>query len=592
MAEFGGLSIDTVGTGYSLQVASGGLTATVQGLAVAPGPAANLAVTEEPPLATPAGGTFGLAVWAEDAFGNLATTFTGTVTVAVNTGPASGPLNGLTTISARQGVVSFTGLSLDNAGAGYRLIVAGSGLNPTLTGDFSITPGPAARLAVAISPPDSVAAGSGFGLVVVAQDTYGNVATSYSGAVTIALATDPDAGVLYGMTTVAAHAGVAAFSGLTIDTAASGYVLQARTNGLSSASTGPISVTPTATELEVLTQPPASVVAGTGFGLTIAVADASGNLVATFDGNVTIALAANPGGGELSGELTVTAVNGVATFTGLSINVASAGYTLQATSSGLTAATTSAVTVGVGPVPHLQIFDNPGPIIAGSPFEVTVDVEDSTGATEMDFAGTVTVVLARNPTGAILGGTLMMNAALGQATFYGLTVNVPGSGYTILATCDGFVAATTSLITVVTPPATQLVVTGQPPASVGANAGFGLAVEAVDADGELVSSFDGPVTVRLAGKSAGAKLLGSLTVTATDGVARFSGLSLTKARHDYTLQITSSGLAPTSTRGFDVSPTAAQRALVSRRAAPRQAQSRHGWHGKRYAASGWAAVVT
>ena len=50
-------------------------------------------------------------------------------------------------------------------------------------------------------------------------------------------------------------------------------------------------------------------------------------LVPSFNGNVTIALASDPGGGELGGALTVTAVNGVATFTGLTINVASAGYT-------------------------------------------------------------------------------------------------------------------------------------------------------------------------------------------------------------------------------------------------------------------------
>ena len=85
-------------------------------------------------------------------------------------------------------------------------------------------------------------------------------------------------------------------------------------------------------------------------------------------------------------------------------------------------------------------------------------------------------------------------------TFYGLTLNLAGSGYTILASSSGFVAATTSPITVVNPPATQLVVTAQPPASVAANGDFGLTVAVVDASGDLVSSFDGNVTVALAGK--------------------------------------------------------------------------------------------
>ena len=41
-----------------------------------------------------------------------------------------------------------------------------------------------------------------------------------------------------------------------------------------------------------------------------------------------------PGGGTLSGTLTVTVVNGVATFGDLSIDMAGMGYTLHATVDG------------------------------------------------------------------------------------------------------------------------------------------------------------------------------------------------------------------------------------------------------------------
>ena len=60
----------------------------------------------------------------------------------------------------------------------------------------------------------------------------------------------------------------------------------------------------------------------------------------TFDGSVTLALANNPAGGTLGGTLTATAVNGVADFPGLTINNPGNGYTLQATTNGLTSATT------------------------------------------------------------------------------------------------------------------------------------------------------------------------------------------------------------------------------------------------------------
>ena len=49
-----------------------------------------------------------------------------------------------------------------------------------------------------------------------------------------------------------------------------------------------------------------------------------------------MALDNNPGGAKLGGTLSVKASNGVATFSGLTLNKVGTGYTLQLTSSGLT----------------------------------------------------------------------------------------------------------------------------------------------------------------------------------------------------------------------------------------------------------------
>src|SRR5207247_680946 len=76
--------------------------------------------------------------------------------------------------------------------------------------------------------------------------------------------------------------------------------------------------------------------------------DTGGNLVTSFTGLVTVAIAANPGGGTLSGATTVAAVGGMAsgaavagvpTFASLSINKAGVGYTLGAGAGGLAGAT-------------------------------------------------------------------------------------------------------------------------------------------------------------------------------------------------------------------------------------------------------------
>ena len=86
--------------------------------------------------------------------------------------------------------------------------------------------------------------------------------------------------------------------------------------------------------------PPASVTAGSGFGLTVQAEDSSGNLVSSFSGTVTVGLASNPGGTTLGGTVTVAASGGVATFSGLTLTQVASGYTLYVSASGPTSTTT------------------------------------------------------------------------------------------------------------------------------------------------------------------------------------------------------------------------------------------------------------
>ncbi len=88
--------------------------------------------------------------------------------------------------------------------------------------------------------------------------------------------------------------------------------------------------------------------------MRVAAQDDAGNTVATFGNTITIALGANPGGGTLSGTRTVTAVNGVATFSNLSIDRAGNGYTLVATATGITAATSAAFNIAAPPQARAQ----------------------------------------------------------------------------------------------------------------------------------------------------------------------------------------------------------------------------------------------
>ncbi len=83
----------------------------------------------------------------------------------------------------------------------------------------------------------------------------------------------------------------------------------------------------------------------------VAIADASGRTVTSATDMVTIALAAgSPGGATLSGTLTVPAIQGLATFSDLSIGQTGTGYRLIATSGTLTSSTSDAFDVAV-PMP-------------------------------------------------------------------------------------------------------------------------------------------------------------------------------------------------------------------------------------------------
>jgi len=87
----------------------------------------------------------------------------------------------------------------------------------------------------------------------------------------------------------------------------------------------------------------------------VAVQDAHGNTVTSAADAVTLAFSNNPSGATLAGAGPINAVSGVATFPALAVSLAGAGYTLTATSGGLTGATSQAFTVTDIPPPPLAI---------------------------------------------------------------------------------------------------------------------------------------------------------------------------------------------------------------------------------------------
>ena len=89
--------------------------------------------------------------------------------------------------------------------------------------------------------------------------------------------------------------------------------------------------------LVITAAPPSSVTAGAGFGLSVSVEDAYGNLESGFFGDVTIGLSGGPSGAASAAHLSA-GLGGVAAFSGLDLTEAGSGYTISASVAGLTSA--------------------------------------------------------------------------------------------------------------------------------------------------------------------------------------------------------------------------------------------------------------
>src|SRR2546427_5598329 len=159
VATFGTLSVDKVGTGYTLAAAATGLTGATSGsFNVTVGAATQFVFTGQPTnTAAGAAITPAVQVTALDAGGNVATGFAGSVAVALGTNPSGGTLTGTTTGPAGSGVASFASLSIKKGGTGYTPTAAAP-VPPAPPGATSapldITPGAATRLVFTAQPRD------------------------------------------------------------------------------------------------------------------------------------------------------------------------------------------------------------------------------------------------------------------------------------------------------------------------------------------------------------------------------------------------------------------------------------------------------
>ncbi|HKC46391.1 MAG TPA: invasin domain 3-containing protein, partial [Gemmatimonadales bacterium] len=404
---------------------------------------------------------------------------------------------------------------------------------------------------------------------VTAQDQNNNPVSSFTGAVTMAITsgTGTPGATLFGSNPANAVNGVATFSDLSINKAGSGYKLQASAviggNTITSAAApgAGFTVFPGAGAQLAFTVQPATTTAGqTMPAVVVAVQDTAGNTVAGFSGNVTLQITPGTGkaGATLNGTTTVAvAPNGTATFSTLSIDSAGIGYTLKATSAGLTSATSTAFTINPGPATALGFTVQPLDAASGAFISPPVQVTafDVKGNVATGFTGNVTMVIATGTgkPGASLSGTKIKAAAAGVATFSDLSIDSAGTGYELTATATGPSSATSNSFMIsassISPTnSTVTVSTGTITASSGSSATT-ITVTARDGSGNPVS---GATVVFAASPTTGNILTPPSATTNGSGIATAT-LSSTKAEVK-TVSATINGVHINQTQMVTVSP--------------------------------------
>jgi hypothetical protein len=435
--------------------------------------------------------------------------------------------------------------------------------------------GTASQLVVTTQPPSSSTSGTSFAVAVSVEDTLGNVVTSSSSAVTLAIATNPGGGTLAcNSDPVNATNGVATFN-CSIDLAGMGYILTTSSSGFTSVTTNPFVIIAGKVSKLAFTSSPVSGTASSSASvgpITVQEQDAAGNPTTTAE---TIALSSSSSGAKFaltSGGTGITSIsipNGSSSAMFYYGDTTSGSPVITASATGLTSASQSAV-ISAGPAVKL-VFNpvSPGPGSAGSSISnVVVQLQDSFGnlVTSANTGSVTLSIKSGSAQSSFNSGNSSMAVSSGVASFTNLVVNTPGA-YTFIATPTGISGVTgtfsSTSFTVTPGPASTVVVTTPPPASTTAGTSFTVAATLQDALGNVATTSSGPVTLAIGNNPGGGTLTCSTNpVAASAGVATFT-CSINKAGTGYTLNAGASGATSATTSALTVTAGAGTQLVVT-----------------------------
>jgi RHS repeat-associated protein len=550
VSTFAGCSIDKAGTGYKLVGVD--LTDHVYGtssaFAITAGTPTQIAFTVQP-----SGGAGGVAlptqpvVAVQDAHGNSVPGITHAITLALTSGSGTSgaALSCTAPVNAANGLATFSGCSVDLSGTAYTITATDSTISQTATSNpFTIGAGVATALSFSHQPSGGPA-GAAFLTqpAVTLADAGGN---AKSGTVTLSLTGGTAGAVLTCATNPQSAVNApAAFTGCTVDRPGHNYRLHAVSGGLTGDSNEFDVAVGGVDSVVFTTSPDASTAGGASFAHqpVVQLLDAGGNPAA---GSVTLSLTDGTGSPDAAlgcANNTVTAVNGVATFSGCDVDLAATGYSLTATSGSVHGLSTR-FDITTGAAARLRFVKQPGDGTGGKPLSTqpVVEVQDLGGN---PIPGDDTeITLAVTPgtgDGSLTCSSNPQPVVRGAAAFQACAIDKTASNYRLTATDSTHHFSTTSDPFAVTPgPAAQLIFTATPKSAV-AGQQFSTTPTVVVADkgGNPVTGSPSITLALTPGSGTPAGTLGCADLVQSDGT--FEGCSISTAAGGYSLTATGAG---------------------------------------------------
>jgi hypothetical protein len=504
------------------------VNATVQ---VAPAAATQLKATE-PGSPVAAGTAFPMEVVLEDAYGNVATGYTGAVHFSSGDGQAVLPGN--YTFQATDAGRHTFNVTLKTAG--IQTVTVADTVNGMLAATKTVTVrNSGASLLVLTGLPSTVEAGATVStLQVEARDSYGNRALDYTGTVHF---TSGDAQAVLPADTAftLGDQGRKSFS-VTLKTAGSQTVTVRDTVVGTLTASASTTVQAGAVKSLVLAAS-ASATAGTPFTMTVRARDDYGNTAVGYTG--TVHFAADDAQAELPADYTFAAADQGSRQFSVTLKTAKAvQVSVSDGANGLSVSTSVQVAPAAATLLTMTVPE--GPFTAGTPFTVMLKLEDAYGNVATGYTGTVSFT-SNDAQAELPGNYTFVPADAGRKSF---AVKLKTAGNQTLTVKDlvkdSLSASASRQVTASS--AEKLVFSVGPAPGTVRKALAPVTVAIADAYGNPVTGQETDITLSLTGGSLPTVLGGMLMASTTSGAVSFTDLFLDQQGTDFRLHAQPSAL--------------------------------------------------